>query len=58
MPGTMGLSDLYSVAISGDDNYGVPVNLGFPINTEARETFLLGFDNIYILPVMDILIGG
>jgi outer membrane protein OmpA-like peptidoglycan-associated protein len=47
MPGTKGLSDLYSVAISGDDNYGVPVNLGFPINTEARETFpFLASDNI------------
>ena len=39
MPGTKGLSDLFSVSIEADGTYGVPQNLGLPINTEARETF-------------------
>jgi outer membrane protein OmpA-like peptidoglycan-associated protein/tetratricopeptide (TPR) repeat protein len=39
MPGTKGLSDLFSVSIETDGTYGVPQNLGLPINTEARETF-------------------
>ena len=39
MPGTKGLSDLFYVTINADGSYGKPVNLGFPINTEARETF-------------------
>ncbi|MBS7256367.1 OmpA family protein [Flavobacterium branchiicola] len=39
MPGTLGQSDLFSVAINSDGSYGVPVNLGKMINTEGRETF-------------------
>lgn len=39
MPGTLGQSDLYSVAINGDGTFGKPVNLGSGINTEGRETF-------------------
>lgn len=39
MPGTIGKSDLYKVALLGDDSYGTPVNLGNKINTEGRETF-------------------
>jgi outer membrane protein OmpA-like peptidoglycan-associated protein len=39
MPGTLGQSDLFKVAINGDDTYGDPVNLGEGINTEGRETF-------------------
>ncbi|MCL9805712.1 OmpA family protein [Flavobacterium amniphilum] len=39
MPGTLGQSDLFSVKINGDSNYGIPVNLGKNINTEGRETF-------------------
>lgn len=39
MPGSFGQSDLYKVALLGDNNYGVPVNLGKTINTEGRETF-------------------
>jgi outer membrane protein OmpA-like peptidoglycan-associated protein/tetratricopeptide (TPR) repeat protein len=39
MPGTTGLSDLWKVAINGDDTYGTPENLGKGINTEGRETF-------------------
>jgi outer membrane protein OmpA-like peptidoglycan-associated protein/tetratricopeptide (TPR) repeat protein len=38
MPGTLGASDLYKVAINGD-SYGEPENLGPVFNTEARETF-------------------
>ncbi len=39
MPGTLGQSDLYKVAIKNDGSFGPPVNLGATINTEARESF-------------------
>ncbi len=39
MPGTLGLSDLFKVAINDDGSFGTPENLGKNINTEARETF-------------------
>lgn len=39
MPGTLGQSDLYKVAINADGSFGNPVNLGNTINTEGRETF-------------------
>ncbi|MFM9988934.1 OmpA family protein [Flavobacterium sp.] len=39
MPGTNGQSDIYKVAITGDNTYGTPENLGSGINTEGRETF-------------------
>ncbi|OWP74064.1 OmpA family protein [Flavobacterium oreochromis] len=39
MPGTYGQSDLFKVAILGENSYGTPVNLGSGINTESRETF-------------------
>lgn len=39
MPGTIGMSDIFSVAINGDGSYGKPQNLGTNINTEGRETF-------------------
>lgn len=39
MPGTMGLSDIFEVAINADESFGSPVNLGDKINTEGRETF-------------------
>ncbi|MDD5151409.1 MAG: OmpA family protein [Flavobacterium sp.] len=39
MPGTIGESDLYKVAINSDGSYGTPENLGNVINTEGRETF-------------------
>lgn len=39
MPGTLGESDLFKVSINEDGTYGIPENLGTPINTEARETF-------------------
>jgi outer membrane protein OmpA-like peptidoglycan-associated protein/tetratricopeptide (TPR) repeat protein len=39
MPGTIGQSDIFKVAINGDGTFGTPVNLGRTINTEGRETF-------------------
>jgi outer membrane protein OmpA-like peptidoglycan-associated protein/tetratricopeptide (TPR) repeat protein len=39
MPGTLGQSDLWKVALQGEDSYGTPENLGKNINTEGRETF-------------------
>lgn len=39
MPGSKGMSDIYKVAILSDGSFGIPVNLGGSINTEARETF-------------------
>ncbi|MFN8275174.1 MAG: OmpA family protein [Flavobacteriaceae bacterium] len=41
MPGTKGQSDLWKVAITGEDSYGTPENLGASINTEGKETFPL-----------------
>ena len=39
MPGSLGQSDLYKVAINSDGSFGTPTNLGNVINTEGRETF-------------------
>ncbi|WP_426486413.1 OmpA family protein [Flavobacterium sp. 2] len=39
MPGTLGQSDLFKVAINEDGTFGQPQNLGPIINTEGRETF-------------------
>ena len=39
MPGTLGQSDLFKVAINSDGSFGTPTNLGNVINTEGRETF-------------------
>lgn len=39
MPGTIGQSDIYKVAINSDGTFGIPTNLGNTINTEGRETF-------------------
>lgn len=39
MPGTIGQSDLYRVAILENGKFGTPENLGNTINTEGRETF-------------------
>lgn len=39
MSGTLGASDIFKVAIDGEDSYGTPENLGAGINTEGRETF-------------------
>ncbi|WP_347069588.1 OmpA family protein [Flavobacterium sp. WV_118_3] len=39
MPGSLGNSDIYKVAINSDGTYGKPENLGKTINTSGRETF-------------------
>lgn len=39
MPGTIGLSDIWVVAVDSTERVGEPRNLGRPINTEGRETF-------------------
>jgi len=39
MPGSFGASDLYKLAIKGNNVFGKPQNLGKEINTEGRETF-------------------
>ncbi|PKB44846.1 outer membrane protein OmpA-like peptidoglycan-associated protein [Cellulophaga sp. RHA19] len=39
MPGTLGASDIFVVAINSDGSFGEPQNLGATINTEGRETF-------------------
>ncbi|MBE7648293.1 OmpA family protein [Tenacibaculum finnmarkense] len=39
MPGTIGASDIYKVAVKANNQYGKPVNLGELINTEGREMF-------------------
>lgn len=39
MPGTLGASDIFVVAINTDGSFGKPQNLGAKINTEGRETF-------------------
>jgi len=39
MPGTLGQSDIFKVAIKADGTFGTPVNLGNTINTEGRESF-------------------
>ncbi|WP_447636542.1 OmpA family protein [Flavobacterium microcysteis] len=39
MPGTLGQSDLFKVAINADGSFGTPENLGKQVNTEGRETF-------------------
>lgn len=39
MPGTLGESDIFKVAINENGSFGKPINLGDNINTEARETF-------------------
>ena len=39
MEGTIGLSDIFKVAVNEDGSFGTPENLGNVINTEGRETF-------------------
>jgi outer membrane protein OmpA-like peptidoglycan-associated protein len=48
-PGTIGMSDIYKVAILENDTYGTPENLGEKINTEGRETFpFITKDNVLV----------
>ncbi|MEO9892493.1 flagellar motor protein MotB, partial [Aurantibacter sp.] len=39
MPGGKGASDIYVVDILANGTFGIPQNLGTPINTEGKETF-------------------
>ncbi len=39
MEGSLGLSDIFKVAVNEDGSFGTPVNLGPEINTAGRETF-------------------
>ncbi|MFH7014415.1 OmpA family protein [Flavobacterium sp. FlaQc-52] len=39
MPGTLGQSDIFKVAINSNGDFGTPENLGNSINTEGKETF-------------------
>ena len=39
MEGSLGLSDIFKVALNEDGSFGSPENLGPAINTEGRETF-------------------
>ncbi|WBX74252.1 OmpA family protein [Tenacibaculum pacificus] len=39
MPGGFGATDIYKVAVLGDNNYGIPINLGENINTSDKEMF-------------------
>ena len=46
MPGGYGATDIYRVAILGENEYGTPVNLGETINTSDKEMFpYIGDDN-------------
>lgn len=45
MPGTIGYSDIFMVAINEDGTFGTPENLGSKINTEGRESFPFVSDN-------------
>lgn len=39
MPGTLGKTDIFKVAVLGDDSYGTPENLGEVVNTKEKEMF-------------------
>lgn len=39
MPGSIGMTDIYFVAINSDGTYGEPVNLGPLVNTSNKEMF-------------------
>ena len=39
MPGTIGGTDIFKVAINSDGTYGTPINLGSEINTIGKEMF-------------------
>ena len=39
MPGSIGKTDIFKVAILGDDSYGDPENLGEMVNTVEKEMF-------------------
>jgi len=39
MPGSIGQSDIWKVAVNADGSYGTPENLGPKVNTEGKEQF-------------------
>lgn len=39
MPGSLGGTDIWKVAVNGDGSYGTPENLGNKVNTEGNESF-------------------
>lgn len=49
MPGSIGESDIYKVAINENGSFGKPENLGTGVNTEGRETFpfILGNNQLF-----------
>lgn len=60
MPGTIGQSDIFKVAIKDNGTYGTPENLGKAINTEGRETFpFIAADNkLYFASDGHVGLGG
>ena len=49
MPGTLGKTDIFKVAVNDDGSYGTPINLGKEINTPEKEMFpfIAGNDELY-----------
>lgn len=49
MPGSVGKTDIYKVAINNDGSYGNPVNMGPEINTIGKEMFpfIAGNNKLY-----------
>lgn len=49
MPGTLGKTDIFKVAVNADGSYGEPINLGPDVNTIEREMFpyIDGNDELY-----------
>lgn len=45
MPGTLGKTDIFKVAVNEDGSYGDPVNLGPEINTIGKEMFPFIYGN-------------
>ena len=46
MPGTLGASDIFMVALNDDGSFGTIANLGKTINTEGRESFPFVANNV------------
>lgn len=60
MPGSVGQSDIFKVAIRNNGTFGTPENLGKTINTEGRETFpFIAADNkLYFASDGHVGLGG
>lgn len=66
MPGTLGKTDIFKVAVNDDGSYGTPINLGKEINTPEKEMFpfIAGNDELYFssegrggLGMLDVFMG-